>query len=200
MEYELRITYKCNWDCEYCCVDTHNQPEPDNIFNLIKKIPDNSPVTLSGGEPGVLSKNQLEEIMDTLFQKNCQLGINTNGLFIKKYPDLMDKYISNINYHVTQDLDIDDEIIEIDNKSIEVNHLIIVHDRNFHKLDSFLKKYPDRKFSIIAATNPESGIKNAPELSKKNRILILKHYYKRLTECSLKRLIKERSFNDIIYL
>ena len=27
-EIEIVVTYKCNWNCSYCCVDTHNQPEP----------------------------------------------------------------------------------------------------------------------------------------------------------------------------
>lgn len=200
MEYELIITYKCNWNCEYCCVDTHNKKEPINIFKKICSIPDGAQVTLSGGEPGTLTKNKLYKILSKLEEKKCDVGVNTNGLFIKKYPDLIAKFITNINYHVTENLDISDEIIFIDNRNIKIDYLIIVHDKNINKLKIFLDKYPEIKFNIIAASNPLSGIQTAPTLNHKNKINILKNFYNRLTEDSKKRLIKEKNFNDIIYL
>jgi organic radical activating enzyme len=199
LDYELIITYKCNWNCSYCCVDTHNRPEPINIFENINKIPNGSMITISGGEPGLLQKNKIIEILDKLLEKKCDIGINTNGLFLEKYPDLIEKYFTNINYHVSPELDINDDIVKLET-SFKINYLLIVTDINFKNLDNYLAKYPDIIFTIIPASNPGSGILGAPELNMKNRFRILKKYYKRITQESKKVLLKDKVFDNIIYL
>ena len=41
-EYEIEVCYKCNWDCEYCCVETHTkQPKTDKeIFDKAEEVRD----------------------------------------------------------------------------------------------------------------------------------------------------------------
>ena len=83
-EVELIVTWVCNWHCEYCCVDTHNRPKLsfDDVKLKLAKVPDRSFVTLSGGEVGSMRRHEIEYILDQLEQKQCDIGINTNGLFI----------------------------------------------------------------------------------------------------------------------
>lgn len=196
-EIELVVTWTCNWHCEYCCVDTHNRPKmsmEDVVIKLEKVIPGYN-VTLSGGEVGSMKREDIEFILDELEKKNCRPSINTNGLFIKRYRDLLPRF-DTILYHCSENLDIDDEII-ID-KDLNLEYLLIVTDNNYHKLDDFLKKYPNINFSLVGATNPE-GIHNVT-LSKRLRNKMLTNYSNRMTVESKKRIIKEKDFDSIIYL
>ena len=53
-EYTIYFTCKCNWNCNYCIMDTHNiKNEPKNILENINNIEDNLFVSISGGEPGL---------------------------------------------------------------------------------------------------------------------------------------------------
>jgi organic radical activating enzyme len=105
LNYVLHITKKCNWFCRYCIVDTHNSEDIyiNDILKHIDNIPNNSVVNLSGGEPGILSSDKLNLIFNKLRIKECEININTNGLFFKNHKNL-DKYISNYFYHLSEDL------------------------------------------------------------------------------------------------
>lgn len=197
-DYELIITYKCNWDCEYCCVDTHSRNEPSNIFSKIELIEENSLVTLSGGEPGMLSRKKIISIIDKLLLKKCTICLNTNGLFIKKYKDLL-KYFDKINYHISQNVDINDKFTILESY-YNVDYILIIHDMNYKNIELFFEKYPNILFNVIPASNPDDGIKNGPELSKKLRNLVATKYYKNLNRESRYRLLFEKDFSNIIYL
>ena len=54
-EFCLYITFKCNWSCDYCIMDTHNIKEPENILDLVNNIPLNSKGCITAGEPGMAS-------------------------------------------------------------------------------------------------------------------------------------------------
>ena len=42
-EYTIYFTFKCNWSCDYCIMDTHNiKTEPQNILENIRSIENNS--------------------------------------------------------------------------------------------------------------------------------------------------------------
>lgn len=196
--YELIITYKCNWDCNYCCVNTHSRNEPTNIFEKIDKIENKSMVTLSGGEPGMMSRKKIKIIINKLIEKECIICLNTNGLFIKKYKDLL-KYFDKINYHISQNVDINDEFILLE-AYYNVDYILIVNDNNYKNIELFFKKYPDILFNIIPSSNPDDGIITAPELSKNMRNLIVTKYYKFLNKESISRLLFEKDFSNIIYL
>lgn len=196
-EIELVVTWVCNWHCNYCCVDTHNRPKltMDEVKAKIDKVIPGYNVTLSGGEVGSMKRDDIEYIIRELEAKDCKLSINTNGLFIKRYKDLL-PHFETILYHCSEDLDIEDEII-ID-PELNLQYLLIVTDKNFERLESFLAKYPQIQFHLVAATNPEgiNGVVLSPRL--KNRMLV--KFYNRMSEESKKRVFIEKDFDSIIYL
>jgi len=195
-EIELIVTWVCNWHCEYCCVDTHNRPDltMDEVKLKLEKIIPGYKVTLSGGEVGTMKRKNIEYILDELEKKGCEININTNGLFIKKYKDLLPRF-KTILYHCSEDLE-DDKIIIDSNLNLE--YLLIITDNNYNRLDNFLKKYPDISFNLVAASNPK-GIHNVT-LSNELKHKMISTQYKRMTVESKKRVFKEKDFDSIIYL
>lgn len=196
-EIELVITWVCNWNCEYCCVDTHNRPllKMDEVKQKLQQILPGYNVTLSGGEPGTMKRDDLEFIIEQLKKKDCRPSINTNGLFIKRYRDLCDE-MDCILYHCSENIDPEDDIIIDD--TLDLEYLLIVTDNNFHRLGEFLDKYPDITFNLVAATNPE-GI-YGPTLSTENKHKMLKLFHTRMTKESIRRVFKEKDFDSIIYI
>lgn len=196
-EIELVVTWVCQWHCDYCCVDTHNRPTltMDEVKAKLDKVIPGYNVTLSGGEVGTMKRADIEYILDELEKKGCRPSINTNGLFIKRYRDLLPRF-DTILYHCSEDLNIDDEII-ID-PELNLQYLLIVTDNNYHRLEAFLNKYPDIQFSLVAATNPE-GIKGVTLSAKLKHAMLAKHH-SRMTEDSKLRVFKEKDFDAIIYL
>jgi organic radical activating enzyme len=196
-EIELVVTWVCNWFCDYCCVDTHNRPKltMEEVKAKLDKVIPGYNVTLSGGEVGTMKRDDIEFILSELESKGCPVSINTNGLFIKRYRDLLPRF-DTILYHCSEDLDINDDII-IDSE-LNLQYLLIVTDNNFNRLDAFLAKYPDIKFNLVAATMPE-GI-NKVVLSNELKHKMLTSQYKRMTVESKKRVFKEKDFDSIIYL
>jgi len=196
-EIELVVTWTCNWFCDYCCVDTHNRPKltMEEVRAKLDKIIPGYNVTLSGGEVGTMKRSDIEFILDELEKKNCRPSINTNGMFIKRYKDLLSRF-DTILYHCSEDLDLDDDIIV--DPELNLQYLLIVTDNNYHKLDAFLAKYPDIEFHLVAATNPE-GI-NGVTLSNKLKHAMLSRHHQRMSEESKMRVFKEKDFDAITYL
>ena len=196
-EIELVVTWVCNWHCEYCSVDTHNRPRMtmDDVRAKLERVTPGYHVTLSGGEVGSMRREDVEYILDTLESKGCAISINTNGLFIKRYKDLLHRF-DTVLYHCTEDINLSDEIIIDD--GLNLDYLVIVTDNNFARLGDFLNKYPSITFSLVAASNPE-GI-TGPTLSAANKHRMLAQYHTRMTEDSKKRVFKEKDFDAIIYL
>ena len=196
-EIELVVTWVCNWFCEYCCVDTHNRPKmtmEDVKVKLDKIIPGYN-VTLSGGEVGSMKRSDIEFILNDLESKGCRPSINTNGLFIKRYRDLLPRF-DTILYHCSEDINLEADMI-ID-PELNLEYLLIVTDNNFDRLGPFLDKYPDIQFNLVAATMPLNI--NGPTLNNANKHRMLAMYHKRMTKESIKRVFKEKDFDSIIYL
>jgi organic radical activating enzyme len=196
-EIELVVTWVCNWHCDYCCVDTHNRPTltMDEVKAKLDKVIPGYNVTLSGGEVGSMKRKDIEYILDELEKKGCRPSINTNGLFIKRYRDLLPRF-DTVLYHCSENLDLDEDII-ID-PELNLQYLLIVTDTNFDKLEAFINKYPDIEFHLVAATMPE-GI-NGVTLSAKLKHAMLTRFHKRMTSESKVRIFKEKDFDSIIYL
>jgi organic radical activating enzyme len=194
-ELEIIVTYKCNWNCEYCCVDTHNQPaissiELQNKVKLVHEKYNDYNITLSGGEVGTLS---LEKILYLLEEfEDYNLSLNTNGLFLEKYPSLIDKFNS-ILYHASENLDT--EIIK--DLPGNVQYMIVVTDNNFHNLESFLDNN-NRLFHIVPGSLSLEDY--TPQLSKANHKLLLKNYRTYATIESQLRWITEKDFDNIVYI
>jgi organic radical activating enzyme len=163
-EYILTVTYKCNWFCEYCSEDTHNKSE---VFleTVLEKIDllHNKIVTLTGGEPGILDKDSLEKIINKLLKNNCKIRVNTNGLFIEKYPEF-NKYIDKYIYHCSENLEVDFKRYDKDN----IDYVIVATDNNYDKMEKFLDHNKDIEFIILGAKRSKVKLsyKNAFKLYK----------------------------------
>lgn len=144
-------TYKCNWNCEYCIIDTHDKQKNQPIYfvDLLKKInsvPNGFPVTLCGGEPGMLSPKEVKKVFLILENKNCEIDLLTNGLFIKRYPEYLSR-LDKVEYHCAEELKNQIEFPNLDQN--QFNYLVIVTKRNYKEVDDFLDRYPKIKFKLV---------------------------------------------------
>ena len=73
--YCIMVTYDCNWDCSFCITDTHSKPKVkrEDLKKKINDVVPNSEVSLSGGEPGLLPKKDMEWCIEILKEKNVKL-------------------------------------------------------------------------------------------------------------------------------
>lgn len=199
-EYAVTITYKCNWNCSYCAIknkyDYKETLTHDDILKKLDKIPNNSNVTLFGGEPGLVERKKLETYIKFLTNKNCALFLETNGTFIKNYPDLI-LLFKEVLYHCSENLE-STEIIDC-SKFTNIRYMLIIHDENINRLETFLTHNKNIKFDLIEATYPYPEM-IGPTLSKKNKNLLLTKFGNRMTKDSFYRLLKGKDFDSIIFL
>lgn len=182
--YEAVVTHSCNWECPYCAVDTHNNfISNTDALSKLRGLPKGTEVTLSGGELGMEDESFILEAISILEGKDCLINLNTNGLFLEKYPKLV-KHFSSINYHCSEDLT-DKKITYYKQWEGKIKYLLVVHDANLPHLEDFFKHNNSLKFEVVPASNPETGIFSAPELSAGNMREIVRKYSSSLTPNSL---------------
>lgn len=174
-EYTIYFTFKCNWSCDYCIMDTHNvKSEPQNILENIRTIDNNSFVSISGGEPGLGDKYIIEEAFNILIDKNCTIHLNTNGVFLNKFPHLI-QHINSITYHCSEYLDSSNFKRYPDIK--QLSYEITITDSMMDKLEEFFSNNNDLKFLVFSADKivNHNGTTNN-HLSKKNILQIYRKY------------------------
>lgn len=160
----------------------------------VKSIPNHSYVTLSGGEPGMIDRSYVLEIMQILTDKSCIVNLNTNGLFLKRYLDIADAFNS-IVYHCSEDLD---KRIETFKTRCELRYMIVVTDDNFHRLNTFLTYHNDVKFDIVPASyDNETG---RPIISPATRYKILSTFSSHMTSESIKRMIHDKDWSIMTFI
>lgn len=200
-EYTLVITFKCNWNCNYCIVDTHNQPEisMDRIMKHIEGIDNNSFVSLQGGEPGMLSSKDMKTIFDALNEKNTKIHVSTNGLFIEKHKEFL-KDVSIISYHCSEDLDTAKGIdtYDLTEYGVELDYLLTVTDSNYSNIGYFLDTYPDIDFAIFGADKAMVNGKEGHFLSKVNAMKIVSKYKNRITPDSITTLLSRSTTAEML--
>ena len=170
----IDATLDCNWSCSYCPYgekeyDKHEVGDKKYIENINKSnIPKYTNVTITGGEPGIKSKEFFNNLFDFLRGNHNIININTNGMFIDKgYYDLFYDDIKKCYLHIVQE--IDEDIGSNNLKYCEydkVMPLIIVHNKNIDILETFLKKYSHIKFLILINSIFESYDLNKNEVKK----------------------------------
>ena len=126
------IIDRCNWDCDYCIAGTqrrYNKNKPalteEKFKKMLKDIDETSTklainfrdksnetkdrsFVLSGGEPGLLSTEEIIQIIHRI-HPNVELTINTNGLFLQKidtkiFELMIHKFKAfNIRWHLFED-------------------------------------------------------------------------------------------------
>jgi len=148
----LRLTSKCNMNCKYCYADAIENECSDNIFSekIINKLIEESlklgleKVTLIGGEPTISDyfKYSLYKILNDT--KDILIDIETNGLIILQYYEILKKNKSRI-----------DVAISFDDKSIR-------GEKKYNKIISILDKLKNETDwvyvqSIITNDNVKNG-------------------------------------------
>ena len=195
------VSCKCNWHCQYCAVNNSHDHRDSLLDEVVlanaRKVEPRSVVTLFGGEPGLAERDLLENCLAILEAKHCKIYLETNGLFIQRYPDLLEHFYE-ILYHCSEDLAEDDQILKLDHK--RTRYMIIVHDKNINKLQSFLEKHKDTRFDIIEATYPYPEEMNGPRLSMENKKMLIERFAQRMTCESLYRLLNGKDFERIEFL
>lgn len=149
-EVELPLTNKCNWNCDYCVADIHNQPELpfEEVLRRVYAIEPGTEVTFGGGEPGLLKREQLELIIKILKDKGCVIDLLTNGLFFRKHMPLVHEF-GKIHYHCVEYLPDDIEFPDL--KLDHVAYALVVTDTNFidGSIMQMVNKYPHIKFLLL---------------------------------------------------
>ena len=94
-EIEVETTHMCNWNCPYCAIRVHSLPQitEEELRKKIESIAYGKKVTISGGEPGLLRREIVEWMISELKSKDCTLFLNTNGTFIRNFPDLLGNFL-----------------------------------------------------------------------------------------------------------
>ncbi len=142
----LPVTFKCNWNCDYCVVDTHSRRklEFNRVLNYIDDTFSDSTVFICGGEPGLLKKGQLYQIINKLKSFNCTIEVNTNGKFFN-HVDCFN-FVDRVEYHCSENLDL--EIIEKIEYPFDIEYCLVVTDDNIHKLVDFLNLNNHLNFTV----------------------------------------------------
>jgi len=160
IHYHIDLTYDCNWYCSYCCADTHNRDiiDDEKVLSQINKAPKGSIVSFSGGEPGLLSEERIIKYCELLKEKDCVLTVDTNGLFLKRHPHVVNQYISDVLYHCVENIRDRKDITLYDFDHIPKNEnflyqLVFTDDDSIEDVHYYLDKYPDIKFALISANN-----------------------------------------------
>ena len=205
--FEIEITYKCNWNCEYCCVQTHTKKALSNeeIINNLKKSSNNfidlngGALTISGGEPSLADSKLIKEIYNLSKEYNFQLSLNSNGrIFYPKVYSIFKDIMKDIeiNWHVSENCkwfeDIHWILSLIEKDSLNVQPMLVVTNNNVINLDNFMDKWTKTtKILIVPASNPYTG---RIHLDKNHQKVIYNKYKKHLTPESKLRLITGDDF------
>jgi organic radical activating enzyme len=158
-EIELALTNKCNWHCDYCVADIHNQPELpyEEVLRTVQAIEPGTEVTFGGGEPGLLKREQLVELITILKAKGCVIDLLTNGMFFKRHMELVHEF-GKIHYHCVEYLP--DEIEFPDLKLDHVFYGLVVTNTNFldGSIHEMLNRYKHIKFLLLPDVRSQKKI------------------------------------------
>lgn len=177
-EVEIELTHKCNWDCRYCAIRTHSLPvisEEEALGKVKAAAGKFQTVTFSGGEPGLLSKEILEQMIKAVEDSGSVLCINTNGTFIRKYPDMVSRF-DEVIYHCSCDLD---DTLHVYPQFNNIRYMLVVDDVNYPRLKRYLDSSPDVVFDVVPASYEPGDVRK--QLSVFNRMEIVKKFSDRIT-------------------
>ena len=119
--YCLVLTNLCNLACDFCFQirkKTKNSLNSNDWINLIKQLPDNSRVTLTGGEPLVF-KNFKGVFLEAIKRHECNLICN--GLLLTE--EIIDLLLSSKNFKVLS--------VSIDNRKNTIRKMANVNEKKW---------------------------------------------------------------------
>ena len=188
----LHVTWRCNWDCDYCITDTHNKPKlgESELWSKISQVPWGSDVSLTGGEPGLVPLKKWNIIIPYL-KKHCNsVNMNTNGLFLQKYWNELYHDIDHFVYHCSQDMEEPIQYYPPDPRG-KIEYSVIITSRNKDNLPGFMRSVTPKKIPITFVADKS--------LDYADRLRIFKQYKYSNTE-SLLSLLEGVTHNDILKL
>jgi radical SAM protein with 4Fe4S-binding SPASM domain len=117
------VTLKCGKNCKYCGskdVIRPENPQKKCILHIAQEIADYKVniVTLSGGEPGQLSDQTLEEVVQILKSGGCSVRAVTNGKLLK---GAIAKEFDIIGLSVNDSLDLPQDLMRYDDLTMITN-------------------------------------------------------------------------------
>jgi len=141
----LFLTERCNRNCSYCDISKLGKRRTARVDTIKKycgliKETDIEKIILTGGETGMLQLKTFTTMLNEL--KGREIQVNTNGLFMKKYPQLLSEV--KIQYHPVSEITED-----IEQLYENVIYHIPVHRKNHLQLGEFLEKYRDINFHLV---------------------------------------------------
>jgi organic radical activating enzyme len=160
--HALAVTNKCNWDCGYCISNIHKSGSISYTDVLVeaKSIAEGSRVSFGFGEPGMLPRRHLIELINVCKKKNCEIVLLTNGLIFKKNPDLVERF-DFVRYHCVESLTDDIEFDSLDQTKIDYNIIVTNETIENGLAEAFLNKYPHIKF-LVTPDSSRTRMMNLP--------------------------------------
>ena len=123
----------------------------------------------------MLSKEILERMIKTVEDSSSVLCINTNGTFIRKYPDMVSRF-NEVIYHCSCDLD---DPLLIYPQFNNIRYMLVVDDINYPRLKRYLDSNPGVIFDVVPASYEPGDVRK--RLSVFNRMDIVKKFSDRIT-------------------
>jgi organic radical activating enzyme len=149
------------------------------IKEAMSRIEPQSYVDISGGEPGLVAPEIIDWVMGRLVELNCKIELNTNGIFLRRYPQYY-SVIHSFLYHCSEYLDIKKDIYIPQDPEGKIDYMVTVDDERLPLLEPFLDKYPDIMFGVFGADRPYSSLDNRTSLSKINCLKTLNKFKSRI--------------------
>jgi organic radical activating enzyme len=159
----------------------------DDIMGKLDGLAPGDYVSLNGGEPGLVPRTIMDPLMEHLIAHECDINVNTNGEFFRRYPDYID-IVHTIQYHCSEKLDLDTDI-EFITDTDKVSYVLVIDDDSLSRLGDFMDKYSDITFKIYAATRPYSVLPNRTSLSKANALKLVREYGDRIDKTALLKIL-----------
>ena len=201
---KIMICSKCNTKCKHCYINYRGDFDPDELYDLVKKLKEKYEVILNGTEP-LINKEYLKSfaISDEdlilsnglVFKDNLELVDEIKNAGIKRicisYHFLLHKYISSIKKEY-----LDEIIPKIRDKGIDVELMCTISKLNYNKIDEFCEKAIKLKANYIyfieyMDTNKIKGL----SLSKEERDEFFKQIHEARDKYSKEILMVTRSGN-----
>jgi hypothetical protein len=147
----IRICTICDNRCSYCALGEikYNKYFDSNKLKILNEYNLNNfdSIHIQGGEPGLVSKYDLDLIFNYLKNENVndnRIIIFTDGLFLDKYKNYYKNYI--YVYHV---IDFD-SFIDYSKYNLKLYNIYVIHDLDSIEIfEKLLKSYPNLFFDMI---------------------------------------------------
>jgi len=94
----IKVSNKCNLNCRFCPLQVCKESSFEDFLNKLKRIPSDSNIILSGGEPFV--RKDILSILENISRLNLKTFISTNGriFFYKDLTRRLSKSVSGVIY------------------------------------------------------------------------------------------------------